>query len=59
MNDALLSGSIDLGSAGVGPLLTICDPTGGNANAPSNTTPLAPFDGRPHRPCGSETCPTV
>ncbi|MBK1840580.1 ABC transporter substrate-binding protein [Azospirillum sp. YIM B02556] len=32
MNDALLSGSIDLGSAGVGPLLTIWDRTKGNAN---------------------------
>ncbi|MBP2302390.1 ABC transporter substrate-binding protein [Azospirillum picis] len=32
MNDALLSGSIDLGSAGVGPLLTIWDRTKGNAD---------------------------
>lgn len=44
MNDALLSGSIDLGSAGVGPLLTIWDRTHGNANvkaiAALNTMPL-------------------
>ena len=32
MNDALLSDSIDLGSAGVGPLLTIWDRTKGSAN---------------------------
>lgn len=31
MNDALLSGSLDLGSAGVGPLRTIWDRTKGNA----------------------------
>lgn len=44
MNDALLSGSIDLGSAGVGPLLTIWDRTKGNANvraiAALNSMPL-------------------
>ncbi|WP_188261952.1 ABC transporter substrate-binding protein [Azospirillum tabaci] len=44
MNDALLSDSIDLGSAGVGPLLTIWDRTKGNANvkaiAALNSMPL-------------------
>lgn len=32
MNDALLSGSIDIGTAGIGPVLTIWDRTRGNAN---------------------------
>ncbi|MGR0186977.1 ABC transporter substrate-binding protein [Azospirillum aestuarii] len=44
MNDALLSDSIDLGSGGVGPLLTIWDRTKGNANvraiAALNNMPL-------------------
>lgn len=44
MNDALLSDSIDLGSAGVGPMLTIWDRTKGNANVKSiaslNSMPL-------------------
>ena len=44
MNDALLSDSIDLGSAGVGPLLTIWDRTRGSANvkaiAALNNMPL-------------------
>lgn len=44
MNDALLSDSIDLGSGGVGPLLTIWDRTKGSANvkaiAALNNMPL-------------------
>ncbi len=44
MNDALLSDSIDLGSAGVGPMLTIWDRTKGSANVKSiaalNSMPL-------------------
>jgi NitT/TauT family transport system substrate-binding protein len=44
MNDALLSDSIDLGSGGVGPLLTIWDRTKGNVNvkaiAALNNMPL-------------------
>lgn len=44
MNDALLSDSIDLGSGGVGPLLTIWDRTRGSANvraiAALNSMPL-------------------
>jgi len=32
MNDALLSGSLDIGSGGVGPLLLIWDRTKGNMN---------------------------
>lgn len=32
MNDALLSGSIDIGTAGIGPVLTIWDRTRSNAN---------------------------
>lgn len=32
MNDALLSGSIDIGTAGIGPVLTIWDRTRGNAD---------------------------
>ncbi len=32
MNDALLSNSIDIGTAGIGPVLTIWDRTRGNAN---------------------------
>ncbi|SMH47149.1 ABC transporter substrate-binding protein [Azospirillum agricola] len=44
MNDALLSDSIDLGSAGVGPMLTIWDRTRGSANVKSiaalNSMPL-------------------
>jgi NitT/TauT family transport system substrate-binding protein len=44
MNDALLSDSIDLGSGGVGPLLTIWDRTRGSANvravAALNNMPL-------------------
>jgi NitT/TauT family transport system substrate-binding protein len=44
MNDALLSGSLDLASGGVGPLLTIWDRTNGNLNvkgvAAINSMPL-------------------